>query len=101
MGIMLIIICGAIVGYAASRMKGSGFGLWWDIYLGVAGSALASCLMIYLYFMYNFPIRIILGLNLYAALVAVTGALVLIYLPGLIKNYPASLRVAGKERKFI
>jgi uncharacterized membrane protein YeaQ/YmgE (transglycosylase-associated protein family) len=79
MSVGFIIIYGAAVGFIASKVRGSGFGLWWDVYLGVAGSAFASCLMISGYFLNVFANREIAGMNLYSIMVGVTGALALIY----------------------
>jgi len=79
MSVEIVIICGVLVGFIASKVRGSGFGLWWDIYLGVAGSAFASCLMISGYFLNIFANRDVVGINLYSIMVSITGALALIY----------------------
>jgi len=79
MSVGFIIFYGAAVGFIASKVRGSGFGLWWDIYLGVAGSIFASLLMICGYFMNVFAGREVMGINLYCITVTVTGALALIY----------------------
>lgn len=79
MSVEIVIICGALIGFIASKVRGSGFGLWWDVYLGIAGAAFASCIMISGYFMNVFPMRDVMGMNLYSIGIDITGALALIY----------------------
>lgn len=80
MSVGIVIIIGAMVGFMASKVRGSGFGLWWDVYLGVAGSTLASSIMIYGYFMNILPKQNVIGMNLYSIAIDITGAVVLIYI---------------------
>jgi len=79
MSVEIVIFYGALVGLIAFKVRGSGFGLWWDIYLGVAGSAFASLMMISGYFLNVFAARDVMGMNLYSITVDITGALALIY----------------------
>jgi len=79
MSVEIVIIYGAIIGFIASKIWGSSFGLWWDIYLGVAGATFASCLIISAYFMKVLTNRDIVGMNLYSITVDIIGALILIY----------------------
>lgn len=68
-----------MVGFITSKVRGSGFGMGWDIYLGIAGSTFASLIMIYAYFMNMLPMRDVLGMNLFSIAVDIAGALALIY----------------------
>jgi uncharacterized membrane protein YeaQ/YmgE (transglycosylase-associated protein family) len=79
MTVEIVIICGAVVGFTASKLQGSGFGLWWDIYLGIAGATAASLIMIYAYFMNFFATRDVVGMNLFSIVVDIAGAMMLIY----------------------
>lgn len=80
MDILPVITYGVVIGFIASEVRGSGFGLWWDIYLGVAGATFASLIMVYGYFFNFFPTRDVVGLNLHSVGVDIIGALGLIYI---------------------
>ncbi len=69
---MLLIIFGAIVGWVASMMMGTGGGLLWDIIVGIIGSVIGG-----------FVMNLVGesrggGINLYSFLVALLGACILI-----------------------
>lgn len=79
MTVIFIIIFGAVVGLIAFKVRGSGFGLWWDIYLGVAGSAFASSIMMLGYLVNVVPRQSVIGINFYSSIIGITGAIALIY----------------------
>lgn len=79
MGVLFVIIFGVAIGFIASKIKGSGFGLWWDIYLGITGAAFARCIMIIAYFMGVTINRDVIGMNLNSVIVDIVGAFTLIY----------------------
>jgi uncharacterized membrane protein YeaQ/YmgE (transglycosylase-associated protein family) len=72
MGIILWIIFGALVGWIASMVMGSGSGLLWDIIVGIVGAVLGGWLMSLI------GKSGVGGFNLYSFLVALLGACVLI-----------------------
>jgi uncharacterized membrane protein YeaQ/YmgE (transglycosylase-associated protein family) len=72
MGIILWIIFGALVGWIASMVMGSGSGLLWDIVVGIIGAVLGGWLMSF------FGQSGVTGFNFYSFLVALIGAVVLI-----------------------
>ena len=74
MGIILWVIFGALVGWAASAVMGSRSGLLWDIIIGIVGSILGGSIMSFL------GESSVTGFNLYSFLVALIGACVLIAL---------------------
>lgn len=74
MGIILWIIFGAIAGFAASHIMGSGDGLMWDIIIGIVGAVLGGWIMSLL------GQGGVSGFNLYSFLVAIFGAVVLIWI---------------------
>lgn len=72
MDILLWIVFGALVGWVASRVMGSGGGLVWDIVVGVVGAVVGGWLM-------NLAgYGGVGGFNLYSFLVALLGACALI-----------------------
>ncbi len=79
MEIFIVVIYGVLVGFVASKMFGSGFGIWWDIYLGALGSILANCLVIWSYFMGVLPVMNVVGLNVISVSEDIIGAVALIY----------------------
>ena len=72
MGIILWIIFGALAGWVASSLMGSGSGLLWDIIVGIIGSVIGGWIMSAL------GQGGVSGFNLYSFVVAVLGAIVLI-----------------------
>lgn len=72
MGILLWIVFGAIVGFIASAVMGTGEGLVMDIIFGIVGAILGGWLMSF------FGKGGVTGFNLYSFLVAILGAVVLI-----------------------
>lgn len=72
MDILIWIIFGAIVGWAASALMGSGGGLAWDIGVGILGALLGGWLMSFI------GKTGVSGFNLYSFLVALLGACILI-----------------------
>jgi len=72
MEIIIWVIFGALVGWVASMIMGSGGGLIWDIVVGIIGSVLGGFLMGLI------GKSGVGGFNLYSFLVALLGACVLI-----------------------
>lgn len=72
MAIIIWIIFGAVVGWVASAIMGSGGGLLWDIAVGIVGAVLGGWIMSLLGY------GDVSGFNLYSFLVALLGACVLI-----------------------
>lgn len=72
MSILIWIIFGALVGWIASAVMGSGGGLVWDVIVGIIGAVLGGWLMSLL------GKGGVSGFNLYSFLVALLGAVVLI-----------------------
>lgn len=74
MGILLWIVFGALVGWVASMVMGSGGGLLWDIVVGIIGAVIGGFVMSF------FGQGDVSGFNLYSFLVALLGACILIAL---------------------
>ncbi|MBP7741110.1 MAG: GlsB/YeaQ/YmgE family stress response membrane protein [Candidatus Pacebacteria bacterium] len=74
MSIILWIVFGAIAGWIASLLMGSGGGLVWDIVVGIIGAILGGTIMTML------GQGGVGGFNLYSMVVAVLGACILIAL---------------------
>jgi uncharacterized membrane protein YeaQ/YmgE (transglycosylase-associated protein family) len=72
MGIIIWIVFGAIVGWVASKIMGSGSGLLTDIIIGIVGAVLGGFLMSLI------GKSGVGGFNLYSFLVAIIGACILI-----------------------
>ena len=72
MGILLFIVFGALVGWVASMVMGSGGGLVWDIVVGIVGAVIGGFIMNLLGY------GGVGGFSLYSFLVALLGACVLI-----------------------
>lgn len=75
----LVVVFGAVVGLICFSIKGSGFGLWWDMILGIAGSIMASFVMTAAYLVNNFGKANVIGLNWYSMTIGAVGALAMIY----------------------
>jgi uncharacterized membrane protein YeaQ/YmgE (transglycosylase-associated protein family) len=74
MGILLWIIFGGLVGWVASSIMGSREGIIWDIIVGIVGAVIGGWLMSF------FGNSGVTGFNLYSFLVALFGAIVLIFI---------------------
>ncbi len=74
MGIILWIVFGAIAGWIASAIMGSGEGLLGDIILGILGAIIGG------FIMNSIGHAGISGFNLYSFLVAIVGAIILIFI---------------------
>ncbi len=74
MSIILWIVFGALAGWIASMLMGSGGGLLWDIIVGIIGAIIGGAIMTFL------GQGGVGGFNLYSLIVAVLGACVLIAL---------------------
>lgn len=74
MGIIVWIIFGAIVGFIASHIMGSGDGLVWDIIIGIVGAMLGG------FIMNAFGRSGVTGFNFYSFIVAILGALALLWI---------------------
>jgi uncharacterized membrane protein YeaQ/YmgE (transglycosylase-associated protein family) len=72
MGIILWIVFGALVGWIASMLMGSGGGIMWDIVVGIVGAVIGGFIMSLL------GSSGVNGFNLYSFVVALIGACVLI-----------------------
>lgn len=80
MGILLWIVFGALVGWIASLIMKSGGGLLMDIVLGIVGAVVGG-------FIFNlFGGQGITGFNLYSIIVAVIGAIIVVWVGRLITN---------------
>lgn len=87
MVIGLIIIFGSAVGIVCfTANKGSGYGLWWDVILGVSGSIISSFIVTVAYLFNYFGKADAIGFNWYSISVEVGGALTAIYLGLAVKN---------------
>ncbi len=71
MGLLLWILFGALVGWAASAIMGSGQGLLMDIVVGIFGAVIGGWIMSLLGY------GGVSGFDLYSFIVALIGALVL------------------------
>jgi len=72
MEILIWIVFGAVVGWVASALMGSGGGLATDVVVGIVGAVIGGFLMSF------FGASGVSGFNLYSFFVAVLGACVLI-----------------------
>jgi uncharacterized membrane protein YeaQ/YmgE (transglycosylase-associated protein family) len=99
MNIGIVIIIGAVVGFVASKIRGSGFGLLWDVYLGIAGAIFASLTMIYAYFMNIMSKPFVLGMNSYSIAIGIAGALALIYIAWLYNKAGSARQIWQMKQK--
>ncbi len=72
MGIIIWIVFGALVGWVASLVMGSGGGLVWDIVVGIVGAVIGGFVMSLI------GKSGVESFNLYSFIVAVMGACILI-----------------------
>jgi uncharacterized membrane protein YeaQ/YmgE (transglycosylase-associated protein family) len=77
--VLLVIVFGAVVGIVSFAIYGSGYGLWWDVILGIAGSVISSSIMTGAYLMNHFGRADDIGFNWYSMTIGAIGALVMIY----------------------
>ena len=73
MGIIIWIIFGALVGWAASILLGGSGGLIWDIVVGIVGAVIGGFVMNF------FGQSGVSGFNLYSFVVALIGACLLLF----------------------
>ncbi len=72
MDIVIWIVFGALVGWVASMVMGSGGGILWDIGVGIVGAVIGG------FIMNSLGESGVGGFNLYSFLVALLGACILI-----------------------
>lgn len=79
-GLLIILVVGAIAGWLAGQiMRGTGFGLIWDIVIGLAGALLGGWLLPRL--------GIVIGGGIIAAIINATiGAVILLAIIGLVRR---------------
>lgn len=81
MEILIWIIFGAIVGWAASHVMSSEGGLLWDVVVGVVGATVGGWIM------HAFGGVGVTGFNIYSFLVALFGACVLIAIVRAVRSH--------------
>ena len=81
MGIIIWIIFGAIAGFIASNIMGKGEGLVWDVILGIIGAIVGG------FIMNSFNQAGITGFNLYSLVVAIIGAIIVIYIGRMLRHH--------------
>lgn len=72
MDLIIWIVFGALVGWVASMLMGSGGGIVWDVVVGIIGAVIGGFIMNF------FGQSGVGGFNLYSFVVALIGACVLI-----------------------
>jgi uncharacterized membrane protein YeaQ/YmgE (transglycosylase-associated protein family) len=82
MGILTWIIVGGIAGFLASVIQGRGYGLISSIIIGIVGALLGGWLSTQIF---NLPYTVS-GFNLTSVLVATAGAVVILFVLGLLKR---------------
>lgn len=80
MGILIWIIFGGLVGWIASSIMGSKDGLVMDIVIGIIGAVLGGWIMSFL------GKSGVTGFNLYSFVVAILGAVVLIWIVKMVRR---------------
>lgn len=80
MGILLMIVLGAIAGFIATYVMKSPHGLLMDILLGIVGAVIGGLIMSF------FGQPGVYGFNLYSLFVAVLGAIVVIFVARMFSN---------------
>jgi uncharacterized membrane protein YeaQ/YmgE (transglycosylase-associated protein family) len=82
MGILSWIVVGLIAGWLAGVvMKGGGFGILWDIIIGIAGAILGGFIASYF-----FKIGGVSGINLTSIVIAFLGAVLIIIIARAIRR---------------
>ncbi len=82
----LVIVFGLLVGFISYKIYGSGYGLWSDMALGVAGSVLGSFVLSFCYTL-NYFNQDTVGFNWYSLGVGMLGATATIYGGLLFRNF--------------
>ena len=82
MSLLALIVVGAIAGWIASAIMGTGTGLFVDMILGIIGAWIGSWIMS------AFGGTGVTGFNLYSIMVAIIGAIVLIAISRLFRGKP-------------
>lgn len=82
MGILALILVGAIAGWIASAIMKTGTGIFIDMVLGIIGAWLGSWIMS------AFGETGVTGFNFYSIIVAIIGAIVLIAIVRLLRGRP-------------
>ncbi len=83
MGILSWIVVGLIAGFLAGLVvKGSGFGLIWDVVIGVLGGLLGGWIATGLFHLGGLS-----GINLYSILIAFGGAVLLLAISRLFRRH--------------
>lgn len=102
MNIGLMIIAGLLLGLMAFSFKGlrSGFGLWWDMFLGAVGFTVANSILTMGYVLNIYLKRNVVGMNLDSLAVGIAGAMVVLYL-GRLYNKAFSLNSFQLKHKKI
>lgn len=80
MGLLLEIILGGVAGWIAAAITKSGYGIWMDIVLGILGAIVGGFIMT----LFGQPG--VTGFNLYSLIVAVVGAIILIWIGRLVSR---------------
>jgi uncharacterized membrane protein YeaQ/YmgE (transglycosylase-associated protein family) len=83
---LLIIVFGAVAGSISFSINGSGYGLWWDVILGIVGAVIGCSVMAGAYIMNHFGRPDAIGFNWYSLTVATIGAIMAIYLTSMYKE---------------
>lgn len=82
MGLLSWLIIGALAGWLASLIKGGGYGLLGNIIIGIIGALVGGWLSTQIF---NLPYAVT-GINLISILVATGGAVVVLFVLGLLKR---------------
>lgn len=82
MGLLSWLIIGALAGWLASMIKGRGYGLLGNIIIGIIGALVGGWLSTQIF---NLPYAVT-GINLISILVATGGAVVVLFVLGLLKR---------------
>ncbi len=80
MGIILWIVLGAIAGWIASAITRSNTSIGWDIILGIVGALVGG------FVMSLFGQPGVTGFNVYSMVVAIIGAIIVVYLGRLLRS---------------
>jgi len=82
MGIITWVVIGGVAGFLASVIQGRGFGLIGSIIIGIVGALLGGWLSTQVF---NLPYAVT-GFNLISILVATAGAVIILFVLGLLKR---------------
>ncbi|MDZ4720623.1 MAG: GlsB/YeaQ/YmgE family stress response membrane protein [Roseiflexaceae bacterium] len=85
MGLIATIIIGIAAGWITGKlMKGSGYGLWGDLGLGIIGSVVGGWIASLI-----FGVDMVTGINLTTLIVSVVGAVLVVVIARMIKGRTA------------